>query len=119
MTTITQFTSKNVGTLEQQIVAVLNEAGITGVSFEGITRSYGKTETTFKIKAQIDGTTSRADTQFEQACSYNDIDATVKGAKGQTLVEFHPRKHKYPFIYTTVRGARYKTDAAGWKRLLA
>jgi len=115
---VTQFTNKNVGSIEDQIVAACEAAGITGVSFSGITRSYGKTETTFKIKAQIEGTTSRADLEFDRACEWNDIDATVKGRKGETLVEYHPRKHKYPFIYTTVRGARYKTDAAGWKRLV-
>ena len=116
---VTQFTNKNVGTIEDQIVAACEAAGITGVSFSGITRSYGKTETTFKIKAQIEGTTSHADMEMDYACKRHAIDPTVKGAKGQTLVEYHPRKHKYPFIYTTVRGARYKTDAAGWKRLLA
>ena len=115
---VTQFTSKNVGSIQDQIVAACEAAGITGVSFSGITRSYGKTETTFKIKAQIEGTTSHADLEFDFACKTNGISKTKKGAKGQTLVEYHPRKHKYPFIYTTIRGARYKTDAAGWKRLL-
>ena len=115
---VTQFTNKNVGTIEQQIVAACEAAGITGLSFKGSTRSYGKTETTFKIIAKVDGATSRADAEFARACKWNDIDVTEKGRKGETLVEYHPRKHKYPFIYTTVRGARYKTDAAGWKRLV-
>lgn len=119
MTTITKFTAKNVGSIQAQIVAACEAAGITGVSFTGATRSYGATETTFKIIAKVEGTTSRADQDLIDACYVHEIDLAKKGRNGETLIEYHARKHTYPFIFTTTDGGRRKTDARGWKNLVA
>ena len=115
---ITKFTNKNVSSIEDQIVAACNAAGITGVSFSGATRSYGATETTFKITANIAGTTSRVDAAFESACKRDGIDVNVKGKKGQKLIGYRPRATAHPYIYETVRGAQYIGSANRWKSLL-
>jgi len=97
MSKITQFTSKNTGTIEQQIVKLLNEAGL-GIEFTGNTRSYGATETTFKIVGVIEGAKTRGQAALESAAKHDGIDITKVGPKGEILVDYHPRKYKKPYI---------------------
>lgn len=117
MSTITKFTNKTCTTIEDQIVAILNKSGL-GVTFEGATRSYGTTETTFKIVGTIVGNKSNKDQAFDDACFAHDIDKTVKGRKGEMLIGYRPRARRHPFIYRTVRGAEYILDARAWKNKL-
>ena len=113
-----KFTNSNVGKMQDEMLAVLNKYGFKNVNFTGNTRSYGVHETTFKIVANIGGTTSNADQDLADACHIHGIDVKVKGQKGETLIEYHSRKRLYPFIYTSISGKRYKCDADAWKRKL-
>jgi len=113
-----KFTPSNVTQMEDEMIEVLNKYGFKNVTFSGNTRSFGSNETTFKIVANINGTTSNADAALEFHAKMDGIDTTRKGAKGQELIEYHPRKRKYPYIYKSVSGKRYKTSASGWKSLL-
>ena len=107
-----EFTSSNVGKMEDEMVAVLNKYGFKNVEFTGNTRSYGSTETTFKIVANIKGVKSKKDSNLELYAKMDGIDHTKTGRKGETIVEYHPRKRKYPYIYISRSGARYKGSAA-------
>lgn len=40
-------------------------------------------------------------------------------AKGDTLVSFHRNRPKYPFVYVSIRGARWKASADMAKRRFA
>lgn len=97
MSKITKFTNKNITSLENQIVELLNEAGL-GIEFTGNTRSYGSTETTFKIVGVIDGAKTRGQAALESAAKHDGIDITKVGPKGEILVDYHPRKFKMPYI---------------------
>ncbi len=118
MLKVTKFTNKSVTDLENEIVRVLEAAGIKGVSFSGNTRTYGRTETTFKIIAQLDGTQSKADAGLEAYCKSEGIDPTKPGKKGEKITGYRPRATKHPLIFTTARGAQYITDARRWKMKL-
>ena len=113
-----KFTPSNVRQIEEEIVEVLNKYGFKNIEFSGNTRSFGSHETTFKIVGNIAGTQSTSSIELEHHCKIDGIDPKQKGAKGETLVEYHSRKRKYPYIYASVSGKRYKTSASGWKYLL-
>ena len=114
---VTKFTPKTVTDLENEIVRVLQEAGIEGVQFRGNTRSYGSTETTFKIVANLEGTQTREDAALEAYCKLHKINPKKKGKKGEEIIGFRPRATRHPLIFRTVRGAEYVTDAERWKLL--
>ena len=111
-----KFTSKLCGSVEAEIIAVLNKANIQGLDFSGATRSYGQTETTFKIVATIKGTQTRKEAGLELYCDFHDIDPKQKGKKGETIIDYRPKAHKHKLVYRTVRGAEYIIGAADWKR---
>jgi len=120
MVTATKFTSKLTGSVEAQIVAALNAANIKGIDlvFSGATRTFGRTETTFKIVATIKGNTNRKDQAFIDACKYDNIDVTKLGRKGEKLIGYRPRATRHPYIWRTVRGAEYIGSASRWKSKL-
>ena len=115
------FNRANVRQMQKQIAAVLNEHGFDNVEFKdnGGAR-FGSTECTFKVQAKITGTQTRDESALETMAKLHGIDDITKvGPKGETLIEFHSRKPKYPFIYTTRRGARYKCSPAQAVRMFA
>ncbi len=106
-----KFTSSNVDRMEDEMVAVLNKYGFKNVIFSGNTRSYGTHETTFKIVANIKGTQSSKESHLEMFAKIDGIDISKTGHKGETILEYHPRKRKYPYIYASRSGKRYKGSA--------
>lgn len=113
-----KFTSSNVQALQDEMVEVLNRYGFKNIEFSGNTRSYGSHETTFKIVGNIAGTQSESTQELEWHCKQDGIDPTQKGAKGEELLEYHTRKHTYPYIWKTISGKRYKGNADMWKNKL-
>ena len=116
MTTAT-FTNKNTGSIEKQIIDILNKAGIKGMEldFSGATRSYGRTETTFKIVATVKGNVTRKDAGLAPYLHANGIDIDKKGRKGEQIFDYRPKASKHKLIYKTKRGAEYIIGADDWK----
>ena len=106
-----KFTSSNVDKMEDEMVALLNRYGFKNVVFTGATRSYGDTETTFKILANIKGVKSSKESNLDIFAKMDGIDPSKTGHKGETILEYHPRKRKYPYIYASRSGKRYKGSA--------
>lgn len=111
------FTRSTVRELEKEMLEVLNRHGFTNVSFAGKGARFDSAECTFKIAAQVAGVQTRAQSQLERMAILDGIDVDKKGPKGEKLIEYHSRKPKYPYIYETVRGARYKCTPEQAKRM--
>ena len=103
------FDRKTVRQMEDEMVAVLNKYG------------YEPAECTFKIRGTVtgvEGVQTRKQTDLERYAALDGIaDITKRGPKGEELIEYHTRKPKYPYIYKTVRGARYKCTPDQAKRM--
>lgn len=106
------FTRSTVRQLEKEMLEVLNRHGFTNVSFAGKGARFDSAECTFKINARVEGATTRAESELEMMAKLEGIDVNKRGPKGEKLIEYHSRKPKYPWIYETVRGARYKCTTA-------
>lgn len=68
-------------------------------------------EATFQVKVETEGGAAVKDALLEAAMRRHGVRS--KTANGYTLVDFHPNKPKYPFIYTGPQGGRYKTSPEG------
>jgi len=115
------FDRKTVRQMEDEMVAVLNKYGFENVTFAGAGARYEPAECTFKIRGTVtgvEGVQTRKQTDLERYAALDGIaDITKRGPKGEELIEYHTRKPKYPYIYKTVRGARYKCTPDQAKRM--
>ena len=112
-----KFTPSNVGLIEREMIEVLNKYSFKNLTFSCNTRSFWSTETTFKIVATVDGFKSNKESNLELYAKMDGIDHTKTGYKGENIVEYHPRKRKYPYIYTSRSGKRFKGSADHMKKL--
>lgn len=64
------------------------------------------TEVTIKLEGKLKGAKSEGDRLLEMMMKQHGLKET--SARGDTLFEYAPRRHKYPFGYRTKRGAHYK-----------
>jgi hypothetical protein len=68
---------------------------------------YTENEVNIKIEAKIEGQSSRTEDLVKTVAeSYR----LALSKNGYTLVEYHPSKYKFPFIYTNPNGKRFKTS---------
>ena len=102
------FTRSNVRQMEDEMLEVLNKYGFKNVEFSGAGARFSSAECTFKITGSVKGVKTIKQSDLERRAIADGVDVNKKGPKGQTLVEYHSRKPKYPYIYTSVSGARYK-----------
>ncbi len=102
------FTRSNVRSMNDEIVEVLNRYGFKNVEFTNDGARFSDTECTFKIVGKIAGTKTRTESHLEIYAKRFGIDPDKTGPKGEVLIEYHRRKPKYPFIYKTISGKRYK-----------
>lgn len=92
--------------LREDMTAAFANAGIADFDLEVGTMRYGEDEVTIKVKGKLKGVTTRTDRVFEQKVKEHGL--KLVGRKGEKLTGYTPSRYKYPFSYTTVRGARYK-----------
>lgn len=105
------FTKAKVQKLRADLDAVLANAGMNDVEFYlGDCRFY-QTEATFKLVAKVKGAVSREEDALAMYAKMDKVDANGVGPKGEKLVEYHTRKPKYPYIYVTKGGKRFKCTA--------
>jgi len=114
------FAKSDIMRLRAEIAAALKQVGIrTGVAFDIGTIRYTAGN------ARMTLTAVSTDSVFVDAPGGAPTEVTVpqrlqwmienhnlvRTKAGKTLVDYDPRKHKYPFIYTKL-GKRYKTSQA-------
>lgn len=102
-------TKAQLRTLRTEMQAALDKAGITDFEFEIGNMRYGADEVDIKVKGKLKGVTTTTDRLFQQKVAEHGLQ--MIGRKGETLTGYAPSRPKYPFSYTTVRGARYKCSA--------
>ena len=94
-----------------------------GFKIEAGRGSFTHDEVTLQIKVRILGGKDPARAQLEQMCSLYGFDPdaslTCHSLGSFKLVEFHPRRPKYPWGVMTADGKRYKMDHESVESALA
>ena len=111
------FTQSNVRKMQDEMIQVLNKYGFKNVSFNAVGARFSAAECTFKIKGAVDGVKTIDQTMLERHAKIDGVDIKTPGPKGETLIEYHNRKPKYPYIYTTVSGKRFKCSSFQAQRM--
>jgi hypothetical protein len=101
--------------LRKEMQAALNKAGIADFDLEVGNMRFGADEVTIKVQGKLKGVTTKTDRVFEQ--KVRQLGLKMVGEKGKQLTGYAPSRYKYPFSYTTVRGARYKCSEADAVRM--
>jgi len=94
--------------LRKDIEAALAKAGVQGVDFQLGNCRYSSNEATFKLTARVAGTATRGESCLSLYARMDGVDHNGVGPKGEKLVEYHTRKPKYPYIYVTRLGKKFK-----------
>ena len=84
------------------------------LSFEGISIalgscSYDSGQATFKLEVKVEGAETREQKALTMYAKFDGLDLDKKHPY-YTLVEYHPKKSQYPYIYTDSRkpNSRFK-----------
>lgn len=85
----------------------LSEAGIEGVEFEVGGMAFSGTECNIRVSAKTAGNAAERSDKAENMAKLYGL-ASTEAADGTRLVEFHAKKHKYPFIVVKPNGKRFK-----------
>lgn len=102
----TKITPAALRTLQAEMDAAFKNAGITGFNLNVESMRYTDTEVNIKVKGVLQGVKPQSDKLFEAKVA--EYGLKLIGAKGETLTGFKASRPKYPFSYTTARGANYK-----------
>ena len=108
-------TKAQLRTLRTEMQAALDKAGITDFEFEVGNMRYGADEVDIKVKGKLKGVDTASDRLFDVKRAEHGL--KMIGRKGETLTGYTPSRYKYPFSYTTVRGARYKCSVEQAKEI--
>lgn len=111
------FTRKEATQLSKDIITTLEKAGFSGVNFALKGGSFADGEATFKIQVVKAGAVSQAEKDLAFHAKLDGIDINKVGPKGEKLLEFHARKHRYPYIYVRKSGRKMKASRDQAKRL--
>jgi hypothetical protein len=112
-----KITTAQLKTLRTEMQAAFNKAGITEFALEVGNMRYGADEVTITVKGKLKGVTTKTDRVFEEKIA--EYGLRTVGHKGEVLVGYTPSRYKFPFSYTTVRGARHKCSVAQAKELFS
>jgi len=102
-------------TLQAEMEAAFAKAGITDFDLNVEGMRYSTDEVTVKVKGKLKGVTTASDAIFERKVAEHGL--KLIGSKGEKLTGYKPSRPKYPFSYTTVRGAQYKCTIAQAKEI--
>ena len=105
---IENFDRQNLNALRSEMEALLAKYGNkTGIEFKVGNISFDEAEANIKVSAKVKGAKTMADSLLDMVCKNLKI-TNRTNAKGETLVAYNSRSTKYPFVYETVRGTKYK-----------
>lgn len=110
------FNKTNLKFVRDQINSALASAGIDGVNIELGNCRYTSNEATFKLIAKTNGALVQEQAMLDAALKREGIES--KTGNGYTVVDYHPRKRKYPFIVEGPKGGRWKMTASQVKQRL-
>ena len=99
-------TTAQLKTLRTEMQAALDKAGLSNFNLEVGAMRYGTDEVTVKVIGKLKGVTTKTDRVFEEKVVEYGLQKV--GPKGEVLTGYKPSRYKYPFSYTSARGARYK-----------
>lgn len=94
--------------LRTQLAAVLANAGIDGFDLEIGSARFDDATVTFQLKAKLDGAVTQEQSALALHAQMDGIDINKTTPAGEKLVEYHPRKRKYPYISVKPNGSRFK-----------
>lgn len=103
---IEKFDRSTCRVLRRALEDALKNVGIEGVTFDVGGMRFSDTECTVKVVAKTAGNGAHVADLLSMEAKFHGIASTQRN--GWTLVDFHPKKHKYPFIATNENGSRYK-----------
>ena len=104
MTTITNFDRRNLKNLRKDIDAALsNVASKYGIKLEAGSARFSDTNVTFKLEASTISSKGNVETKGAVALKtfypqFVGLKVTLNNGHRGTVIEYHSRKHKYPFI---------------------
>lgn len=101
--------------LSKEMQSVFDAFDFTDFTIDAGPMRYGLTDVTVRVTAKLKGVQSTSDALFESKVA--ELGLKMVGVKGQKLTGYTQRRHKYPFSYETVRGARYKCSVAQAKEI--
>jgi hypothetical protein len=109
MTAYSQFNKQNLRSLRDEMNAVLAKYGMeANLQFEVGNMRFSETEVEVKVKAKIAGAKTLGDTLLQNRAA--SLGLKMSNARGERLIGYKPQNHKYPFIYETREGKRFKCD---------
>ena len=115
---IQSFDKATLKALRSEMQAVLEKYGSkANVSFEVGNMRFSDSEVDIKVKAKVKGAKTQTDALLEMVAKKEGLKMT--NSKGDRLVAFKSRSPKYPFVYESRDGKRYKTTTAQAKMLFA
>ena len=100
--TITELTRPILDRLRKELDAQLSNTTIEGVSIALGSCSYDSGQATFKLEVKVDGVETREQKALKMYAQLDGLDLEKKHPH-YTLVEYHPKKRQYPYIYTDSR----------------
>ena len=103
---VTKFDRATVKALRTKLDAVLADTGIEGVEFKIGNMRFSETAVDIKVTATTAGEAEVKTDLVESMAKLHGVASTSKD--GFTLVDFHSKKPKYPFIATKPGGGRIK-----------
>jgi len=121
---IKKLTRDNVQTLRAYIDDYLMDIEETlelrGVTVELGNCSYDEAQATFKLHVKVTGAETREQKALKMYAQLDGIDLDKEHPRYK-LVEYHPKKHQYPYIYIdkTRPNVRYKGSTDWAKRTFA
>ena len=112
MTKVTAINKAVCGQLRADLTKLLEAYGeANNLKFHVGNMSYQDMEVSIKLTAAVKGGVSETgvvvNAKIEQVAK--DFDLLIS-KNGNTLVDYQPRKHRYPFIYQDATGHRFQCD---------
>ena len=121
--TITAFDKKNIEIFRAKFTKLVREAELGGLTFEIGRITYSSTSVKFKVTANTVGqatvAVAHAQADLNMGMRLHGLTKTI-GNDGYTLVAYHHRKHKFPFIVTVAgRPGQFKLSPLAAKARFA
>ena len=113
---IDKFDTKNLDIVRAKIQTALDNIDLEGVDFTLGSIRYSDSQMTVKITTKTLLAKLNESVALQDALLANGINETE--GNGYTIVDYHPRKRKYPFIVEGPQGGSWKMNARQVKHRL-
>jgi len=104
-------TKAQVTGIRKQLEAVFAANGLLGYAVSLGNARFDSAQATFQLKVTKKGQQTQEQSALVLHARLDGIDLNKTKPDGEKLVEYHPRKRKYPYISQKPNGSRYKMSA--------